>query len=157
MWSLALVGLSDTRVLLWKGKTHWRAVICVKVGKDGEFPIAEGVIVRERKVGRKLIALQFPTFDNVSKGIDEVREQVIQWNWRAAAPYAHIALAKLSNWMAIHGKGRKAIIINEVIIKGEILAATVSEALSMIQEKYAKTREERLAAALIWGEVYRYD
>ena len=155
LWSMALVGLPDTRVLLWQGRDYWRAVICVAVGKDGEFPLAEAVIIREKKIDRKVVPKKFPTFDNIAKGIEETRDQIARWNWSSAAPYAHIALAKLSNYFITQGKGRKALAINNAIIKGEILGATVSEALSMIQSSYAKSREERLASAMIWGEVYR--
>lgn len=156
LWSVALTGLPNTRVLLWEARQCWRAVICVAVGRDGEFPIAEAIIIRGEKIpGTNIRAKPFPLFTKVSKEIEETRERVAVWNWRAAAPYAHIALAKLSNWYIDHGPVGKATMINNAIIKGEILAATVSEALSIIQSQYARTREERLASAMIWGEVYR--
>jgi hypothetical protein len=155
LWSMALVGLPNTRVLLWQGKDYWRAVICVRVGKDGEFPLAEAIITRNGMTNRFIKAKTFPTFDNIAKGIQETVDQVARWNWSSASPYAHIALARLSNYFIEQGVNRKAMAVNNAIIRGEILGATISEALSMIQEKYAKSREDRLASALIWGEVYR--
>lgn len=156
LWSVALVGLPNTRLLLWQAHLCWKAVICVAVGKDGEFPLAETTIARGDLIpGTKFKIKPLPKFDKLSNEIARARDQVAQWNWRSAGPYAHIALAKLSNYYIDEGIDGKAKLINNAIIKGEILAATVSEALSMIQSKYARARSERLASALIWGEVYR--
>lgn len=148
LWSMALVGLENTRVLLWEERDHWRATICVAVGKDGEFPICEGFIKRSQD------KFMFP-FDKMAKKIEETRNQVFRWNWSSASPYAHLALAKLALHFSKDGKHRKARAVIQAIINGELTAATVSEALSMVQSRYAKTRAERLESAMIWGEVYR--
>lgn len=155
LWSMALVGLPDTRIVMWKAPYYWHAVICVRVGEFGEFPLAEAIIDRERRKKSKGIVKEFPTFANISKGIEETKTQIARWNWSSAAPYAHIALAKLSNYYIENGRFSKAVSMNNAIIKGEIVAATVSEALSILQEGYFMSREERLASAMIWGEVYR--
>lgn len=149
LWSTALVGVEDSRLLLWPEKDHWRAVISVMVGKKGHFPVCEGLILRDNK--DKFI----PPFQKMDDKIRLTREMVGRWNFEGASKYSHIALARLTKWFLQNGMPRKAKATNEAIITGELNAATVSEALSIVQSKYASTRERRLESAVIWREVYR--
>ena len=147
--SMALVGFEGVRVLLWPERDHWRLVVSVAVGKAGEYPACEGLIMRDNK--DKYV----PPFDKMESRIRLIRETVARWNFEPANRYSHLALAKLTKWFLQNGMPRKAKATNEALITGEINAATVSEALSMVQSKYASTRERRLVSALIWWEVYR--
>lgn len=148
LWSMSLQGLKDTRVLLWEEKDHWRAVISVAVGKDGEYPIAEAIILRSKD-------LFFPTFDKVAARLVDVRDQVHNWGFAPANLYSAQALARMTKWFLQHGMPRKAKATNEAIITGELNAATVSEALSIVQSRYANSRLYRMVTAKIWGEVYK--
>jgi hypothetical protein len=149
LWSMKLVGFDDTRVLLWKERTHWRATISVAVGKDGEFPVCEGFIERGNK--DKFI----PAFQKMQEKIQQIRERVSQWNFQPANTYSAQALALIAIYFMKEKKyvrARKAV---WAIVKGEINAATISEALSMVQETFASSRAERLETAVIWWEVYK--
>lgn len=149
IWSTALTGVDNTRVLLWPEKDHWRAVVSVMVGMKGHFPVCEGLILRDNK--DKFI----PPLEKMALKIIEVQTIVGRWGFEGASKYSHIALARLTKWFLQNGMPRKAKATNEAIITGELNAATVSEALSIVQSKYASTRERRLESAVIWREVYR--
>lgn len=148
LWSQALVGLENTRILLWKERDHWRAVISVAVGKDGEFPIAEAIILRTQDKF-------FPPMVKIAARLVDTQKQVYQWGFAPANVYSSQAMARLTEHFLSTKRYRKAKQINRALINGDINAATVSEALSMIQSLYCPSREDRLASALIWGEVYR--
>lgn len=148
LWSMALPGLKDTRVLLWEEKDHWRAVISVAVGKDGEYPIAEAIVLRSKD-------LFFPPFEKVVARLTDVKAQVHNWGFAPANIYSAQALARMTKWFLQQGMPRKAKATNEAIITGELNAATVSEALSIVQSRYASHRLYRLVSAKIWGEVYK--
>lgn len=149
LWSMALVGFENTRILLWKEKDHWRATISVKVGKDGEFPICDGFV--QRNIKDKFM----PAFGRMEAKIAEIRTQVHHWGFSSASPYISQALARLALYYMQEKKQRKARSVVVSIINGMYTAATVAEALSMIQSNIASSRADRLESALIWSEVFR--
>lgn len=149
LWSMALLKLHNTRVLLWPEKDHWRAVICVAVGKNGEFPIAQGRIERGNKD-------KFPPpFAKMEQKIMAACNQVNRWGFQPANTYSAQALARLAEYYMSKKHYRKARIAQAGIINGVLNAATVSEALSIVQTMVARTREDRIESAMIWSEVYR--
>ena len=149
LWSMALVGFEDTRILLWKEKDHWRATISVRVGRDGEFPVSDGFI--ERRIKDRFM----PPFNKLEAKIQKIRAQVHHWGFSPANTYISQALARLALYYMQEKKYRKARSVIVSIINGMYTAATVTEALSMIQSNIASSRAERLETALIWSEVFR--
>jgi hypothetical protein len=123
-------------------------VVSIGVGRHGEFPICTGFIERNRD---KFM----PSFGVMEGEIVAARQQIARWDFTAANTYSAQALARLTELFMTKKHYRKARITNSMIITGKINAATVSEALSMVQTMVAKTREDRLESALIWKEVYR--
>lgn len=148
LWSMALKELPNTRVLLFQERDQWKAVVSVAVGNNGEFPLCAGTI--ERKKDKFM-----PPASKMTQKIEEARQRILAWDFRSANPYAAQALARLTEYYMKKKHYRKARITNAAIISGLINAATVSEALSIVQTVVARTREDRLESALIWGEVYR--
>lgn len=146
--SMALIGLENTRVLLYPERDHWRSVISVKVGRGGEFPVCSGFIERTR-------SKYMPPFTKMEKKIVDTRDQVRRWGFQSANVYSAQALARLAEVYIKKKHYRKARIALSAIIFGTINAATVSEALSMVQTMVARSREDRLDSALIWSEVYK--
>lgn len=149
LWSMLLRKLDETRILLWEEQDHWRAMISIAVGEDGEFPVAEGIIKRYQK------DRPFPSFNRMEARIKETREKIYQWHFSLANTYSAQALARLANYFLVKKKYRKVGSILKAITNGEIDAATVTEALSIVQSRYASSRADRVESALIWAEVYR--
>jgi len=149
LWSMKLVGLDDTRILLWEERDRWRAAVSIAVGRYGEFPVCEGLIERGGK--NKFM----PAFTKMADKIQYIQETVNRWNFLPANTYSAQALAMLALNFMRDKKYRRARMILGAVISGDLNAATISEALSMVQEKFASTRLERLESASIWREVYR--
>lgn len=149
LYSTKVVGFDDTRILLWKDSHMWRCVISIIVGSRGDFPIAGGRIERGNKT--KFL----PPLPKLRDKIQETREMIRRWNFQPANTYSAQALARMTEYYIRKKHYRKARITLSYLMNGTINAATVSEALSMVQTLVAKSREDRLESALIWAEVYR--
>lgn len=148
LWSMALIKHENARVLLWQERDHWRATISVQVGKFGVFPVCEGIIERKRD---KFM----PPAAKMEQKLAEIQNQVYSWGFSPANTYSAQAIARITDWYLKEGMPRKARAVNNAIITGELNASTVAEALSIVQNRYANTRERRMISALIWSEVYR--
>jgi hypothetical protein len=148
VWSTSLSGFVLTRVLLYQERHCWRAVVSVRVGKNGELPVCTGLI--KRKKSRFI-----PPFKKMEEKIALAVGRTYRWATEPANVYSAQAVARLVEVFIKKKNYRKARIINAFTINGTINAATVAEALSMVQSMVAKSREDRLDSALIWGEVYR--
>lgn len=148
LWSRAITRFENTRVLLWKERDRWVATVSVHVGKFGVFPVCDGIIERKRD---KFI---LPAI-KLEEKLGAIQAQIYQWGFSPANTYSAQAIARMTDWYLNNKLNTKARLINRAIITGEINAATVAEALSMIQSRYANTREQRMVSARIWSEVYR--
>lgn len=148
IWSMSLTGFVLTRVLLYPEKHRWRAVVSVRVGRGGELPVCTGLIDRKKS---KFI----PPFVKMETKIAEAVGKTYRWATEPANVYSAQALARLVEVFIKKKNYRKARIALSMIIFGTINAATVAEALSMVQTLVAKSREDRLDSSLIWSEVYR--
>ena len=148
IYSMKLVGLDDTRILLWKEPHFWRCTIAIAVGRTGDFPIAGGRIERSK-------TRFIPPFEKLKDKIEESRKTVGRWNYQPANTYSAQALARLTEYFLRKKHYRKARMALSLLMDGTINAATVSEALSMVQTLVAKHREDRIESALIWAEVYK--
>lgn len=156
VYSMALNGTSNTRAVLWpmgKGSTEaeeWIAMISIAVGEEGEFPITGGIITRWNSDD-----WQLGTFKSLASRIDEVRSQVRRWDLSPSGSLGDKAMMRLALNYIREGKPKKAISILLGALRGEISTATISEALSIIQVRWAKSREERLRSALIFSQIFK--
>jgi hypothetical protein len=153
VYSMSLNYLPDTRAVLWplnKKKDRWGAMISIAVGEDGEFPITGGTITRWNEEEWTL-----GSFKSMSKRIDEVRAQVRRWDESRGIALKDKAMIQLALSYFREGKSKKYVSVLLGAVRGEIEEATVSEALSIVQTRWAKSREERLRSALIWSQIFR--
>lgn len=148
--SMALRGMPDCRAVMWlEGKERWVAMIAVAVGENGEFPITGGVITRWN-----MNEWQLGSFKSLSKRIEEVREQVRRWDFDFPRERANVAMIRLALDFLREGKSKKAISILLMALRGEISQATISESLSIVQMKVARSREDRLKSSLVWSHIF---
>lgn len=148
---MSLRDLPDTRAVMWaEGKDKWIAMISVTVGQEGEFPITGGTITRFNSD-----SWQLGSFKSLVKRIDEVRTQVRRWDYSAINDLGNVAMMQLALDYLRGGKPKKCISSLLLAIRGEISQATISEALSIVQSRVAKSREDRLHSALVWSQVFK--
>lgn len=147
--SMALTNMPDTRGVLWFENGDWQGMIAVAVGENGEFPLT-GDRIRRASPSSVFIPQKL-----LSKRIDEIRDQVRRWDKEWAAPLADKAMMKLALNYLRDNKPRKAARVLLMALRGDISVATISESLSIVQMTLARSREERLRSALIWGQVFK--
>lgn len=151
--SKSLQDMPDTRAILWYESGDWQGMISVKVGEDGEFPLTGGRIIRDLNI--KKIWWEPKSFPLLRERIDEVRVQVRRWDSTPTGSLGYVAMIRLALSYLTEKKINKAKRILLGAIRGEISSATVSESLSIVQQQWARSREERLRSALIWASVFK--
>lgn len=150
--SLALTNMPDCRLILWQDKGEWAGMLAVAVGEEGEFPLTGARLTVTEEEG---LLWRPKPFHLLRDRIDEVREQVRRWDREWAAPMADKAMMRLALDFLRGGKPRKAGSVLLGALRGEVSMATVSESLSIVQLRWARSREEMLRSALIWSTVFK--
>jgi len=153
VYSMALNGMNNVRAVLWplnRKSEEWMAMISIAVGEDGEFPITGGVITRWNTEEWSL-----GTFKSLSKKIDDIRSQVRRWDTTPSYPMGDKAMIKLALSYLREDKIKKGISLLLGALRGEICVATISESLSIVQVRWARSREERLRSALVWSQIFK--
>lgn len=152
-----LEGLYGARAVLWKEKDGWAVVISFQVGEWGEFPLLGSRLTRWNEDKWKPLP---PAF--IEDNLQRLAEQIRRWDQSPSNSLGYVAMIKLAlsyfklgtsnlNWLQIK-KGQRILM---GAIRGEIAKATISEALSIVQMKWCRSREERLRSALIWSGVFK--
>jgi len=148
--SMALRDLPNVRAVLWTEKGEWQGMISIAVGEDGEFPLTGGRILRREK---QIWTLQ--SFSLLLPRLESLIPQIKQWYSDRAGRKGDHAMMRLALSYIREGKPKKAISVLLATLRGEISEATVAESLSIAQVKWAKSREEKLRVALMWGGVFK--
>lgn len=149
--TLTITGMPDVRGVLWIERGEWHGMIAIAVGTDGEFPLT----------GAKLIKDEWglnwspEPYHLLKDRLQSIRDQVRRWNFQPADQGGDKAMMSLALSYIKSGNVRKAASILLGALRGEISEATVSESLSIVQMKWAKSRSEMLRSALIWSRVFR--
>ena len=146
--SMALTNMPQTRLVVWQSKGEWWGMISVQVGGWGEFPITGSTFTSEIKPVLSRHKFMWPR-------IEQVQLQVARWKHELAYPFSDKAMMKLAIHHLKQMHIKKALSILYAAVRGELEAASVSEALSIVQWKFYKTKEEMMLSARIWGEVFR--
>lgn len=148
IYSMALTNLPRTRLVVWKSGSEWWAMISVQVGSWGEVPLCGSQFTREVKAAISRRSFLMPR-------LEEVRIQSGRWHHDPASPLVDKAMIKL----ALHYNRRdltsRAISIQNTALRGELDSATIAEALSIVQWKHCKTKEDLMISGRIWGEIFR--
>lgn len=157
IYSMALNGMDNVRAVLWPmGKSsteagEWIAMISIAVGEDGEFPLTGDIITRHNSN-----VWQLATFKSMVKRIDYVRTQVRRWDTEEFLSLQGMnAMMRLSLDYIRQNRITKAKGILLGTLRGELHSATISEALSITQLRWATSREERLISAKIWSKIFK--
>lgn len=150
-YMLPIPSVKGLRGLLWPDDDEqWFGAISLKVGDDGEMMIAGGPI---KRAIRQLWAP--PPFKKFLPTIEDERTRILRWDLTPITePLAALAIDRLSDYYKRNEQPRKASAATNLFLRGEISEATVSEALSIVQYRLAKTRTERLQSALIWRRIF---
>lgn len=148
VYSMAMKYLPHCRALLWQAGLSWQGMLSVRAGLYGEFPIAGDVISR----GQNLI---IPAFSRLSKRIEAIRFRVRGWDFEQVEDRANLAIIALATHFLQRGETLKAKRTLLIALKGDLLHASISEALSIVQEAICKTRTDRMRSAQVWWRVFR--
>lgn len=148
IYSMALTNMPQTRLVLWRNKGQWWGMIAVQIGEDGEYPITGSEFDRDNSCHMSVYPFMLPR-------IIQIQYQVARWKYERADPWADKAMMKLAIWYLKQANIKKAVSVLMTAIRGELDEATAAEALSIVQWKYCKTKEEMMISARIWGEVFR--
>lgn len=148
IYSMALTNMPQTRLVVWKSGSEWWGMLSVKVGSWGEFPLAGSQFTREVK-------LAIPRRSFLMPRIETAMAQASRWQYDMAAPMVDKAMIKLALYFKRYGLHSKATTILNTALRGELDAATIAEALSILQWKHFKTKEDLMVSGKIWGEIFR--
>ena len=155
-FSIALTNMPDCRLVLWKetkrSNTSWFGMLAVAVGEDGEFPLTGAELVFTEEEG---LLWKPKPYALLRERIEEIRKLVRRWDKEWAAPLSDKAMMRLALDFLRAGKVKRGISVLLGALRGEIAVATISESLSIVQMRWARSREERLRSALIWSTVFR--
>lgn len=147
VFSLDIVGVQGLKGTLYKELNEWIAEITFDVGESGRFPLAGGKIIRAPGQMWKL-----PKYSTLYQRILQIKSQVSRWDREGFNQFSGpIAILHLVLFYIRRDQPKKAKSIILGTIRGELWAGTISEALSIVQSKWCKSREERLQSALIWA------
>lgn len=150
--SMALTNIPEVRGVLWFEDGHWQAMLAIRVGEDGEFPLTGGRILRRENQFWQLTLKSMPL---MTKRIVDVLAQIRRWDTSPTESLGDKAMIRLALSYLRNGKPKKAGSILLGALRGEISSATVSESLSIVQMRWAKSREERFRSALIWSSTFK--
>lgn len=149
---VSLTNMPDCRIILWNEKDYWFGSLALNVGEDGEFPLTGAKLLVSEEEG----LLWKPQPHSLLRNrIEEIREQVRRWDRELAKERSDKAMMRLALNYLRAGKARKAGSVLLGALRGEISMATISESLSIVQMRWARSREERLRSALIWSAVFK--
>jgi hypothetical protein len=146
------------RCVLWPelppvGRAEWYCYISLRIGiqgeKEGEVMVAGGRIERAETQSWKM-----PTFRVFLPTLQQQRQLILRWDRTPIGEFGNPALAELANYYIRNEELRKATLCLNAITRGELSAASISEALSIAQYKYARTRTEKLEAITIWKKMF---
>lgn len=152
-FSIALTNMPDCRLVLWNEKDKsWFGMLAVSVGEDGEFPLTGAKLQFSEEEG---LLWRPQPYSLLRERLNEVREQVRRWDRELAKSLSDKAMMRLALDFLRAGKARKAGSVLLGALRGEISTATISESLSIVQMRWARSREERLRSALIWSTVFK--
>lgn len=147
IYSMALTNMPQTRLVVWKSGSEWWAMISTEVGTWGEYPVTGSSFTAEVKPSISRRSFMLPR-------IEQIQAQVRQWDYEIASHWVDKAMMKLAIHHLKTFHVHKALSILYTAVRGELDAATVAEALSIVQWKHYKTKEEMMISARIWGEVF---
>lgn len=147
-YSMALTNLPQTRLVLWKQDKQWWGMIAVQVGEDGEYPITGGSFTPDSSCHMSTYSFMLPR-------IEQVMEAVVRWTGEMYSLWGDKAVMRLAIYCIKHGKIKRALSLLFAAVRGEFEACTVSEALSLVQWRWFKTKDEMLISCRIWSEVFR--
>lgn len=135
------------RGLLWPEGDKWYASLSLKVGKQGEMIISGGELKRVEKQ-----TWSPPPFSKYKKTIEKDRQLILNWDLTPIGNEDVIVLNQLADWYDRRGDEKKRVEVMNGLARGELVDATISEALSITQYRWARGRTERMETALIWRE-----
>jgi hypothetical protein len=136
---------------MWREKKKWAASVSMQVGERGEWILAGGLIGRQRKQSWKL-----PSLTKLVGDMVEMREVLPRWGMEKDRYLNVIALATFArDLLKTPNCRRQAERVLIGIKSGVVSEATTTEALSIVQYLYCRTRLERVMTNIIWKEIFR--
>ena len=144
--------MSGVRALQWREKKKWASSLSMQVGERGEWILAGGLIGRQKTQNWKL-----PNPEVLIANASEMREVFQRWGMEKDRYLNVIAMVKFAHKYTRAREGSRILIerVLSGIESGVTSEATVSEALSIIQHLYCRTRLDRITACGVWREVFR--
>ena len=144
--------IRDVRALMWREGKKWAASLSMRVGERGEWILAGGLIGRQKKQNWKL-----PSPITLMNDASRMAEIFQRWGMEKDRYLNVIAMVKFAHKYTRAGPGSRILIerVLSGIESGVTSEATVSEALSIVQHLYCRTRLDRITACGVWREVFR--
>jgi len=138
------------RALLWADEDDkWYGSLSLKVGDEGEMLITGG------RITRTLSQSWAPhPFKKFLPTIEQHRTLLLKWDLTPIGERGTEVLVYLAYWFSENEQPSKANAILRGLERGEISEATISEALSIVQYRWARSRTDRMRTSLIWREFF---
>lgn len=150
-YSAPIPNLAGVRAVMWREGKKWAASISLQVHERGEWILAGGLIGRQKKQNWRL-----PSPIRLISEIQEVREVIQRWDMERDRYLNVVAMVKFAHkYTRVPGSRLLIERVMSGIESGVTSEATVSEALSIVQHLYCRTRLDRVRVCEVWREVFR--
>lgn len=139
-------GLRGFRAVLWHVARGWECMLSFRVWQKGEFPLTGDRLTREEGVTLKPYSLVLPK-------LMHIEPTLYRWEKEFDVDAVRLCVDQLCQELIKRNMPKKAGTLLRAMSHGDLGAATIGEALSMVQERWFPSREGRLLVARTWWRV----